>query len=52
MKSLVIAKESVKDQFEGCIVYPYEKGIEEMSYEDLLKIESERGTGALGSSGK
>ena len=26
--------------------------IEEMSYEDLLKIESERGTGALGSSGK
>ena len=54
-----------KDQFEGCIVYPYEKGIcqcmmvevpklqiEEMSYEDLLKIESERGTGALGSSGK
>ena len=26
--------------------------IEEISYEDLLKIESERGTGALGSSGK
>ena len=26
--------------------------IEEMSYEDLLKIESERGTGVLGSSGK
>ena len=62
---LVIAKESVKDQFQGCIVYPYEKGIcqcmmvevpklkiEEMSYEQLLKIESERGTGALGSSGK
>ena len=62
---LVIAKESVKDQFQGCIVYPYEKGIcqymmvevpklkiEEISYEQLLKIESERGTGALGSSGK
>lgn len=26
--------------------------IQEMSYEDLLKIESERGLGALGSSGK
>lgn len=62
---LVIAKESVKDNFEGCVVYPYEKGIcqcmmvevpklriQEMSYEDLLKIESERGLGALGSSGK
>ena len=62
---LVIAKESVKDQFQVCIVYPYEKGIcqcmmvevpklkiEEISYEQLLKIESERGTGALGSSGK
>ena len=24
----------------------------ELSYEELLKIESERGTGALGSSGK
>ena len=64
-KPLVIAKECVKDSFEGSIVYPYEKGIcqcmmvevpklqiEEMSYEDLLKMESERGTGALGSSGK
>ena len=62
---LVIAKESVKNQFEGWVVYPYEKAIcqcmmvevpklqiEEMSYEQLLKIESERGTGALGSSGK
>ena len=62
---LVIAKESVKDRFEECIVYPYEKGIcqfmmvevpklqiQEMSYEDLIKIESERGLGALGSSGK
>ena len=47
------------------IIYPYEKAIaqclmievpkmviEEISYEDLLKIESERGIGALGSSGK
>ena len=47
------------------IYYPYTKGIcqaimvevpkmaiKEISYEDLLKIESKRGTGALGSSGK
>lgn len=47
------------------IVYPYEKAIcqcmmvevpkltiDEISYEELLKFESERGTGALGSSGK
>ena len=64
-KRLVIANESVAQNFEDCIVYPYEKAIaqcmmvevpkmaiEEISYEDLLKIESERGTGALGSSGK
>ncbi|MTK69971.1 dUTP diphosphatase [Turicibacter sanguinis] len=64
-KRLVIAKESVAQNFDDCIVYPYEKAIaqcmmvevpkmaiEEISYEDLLKIESERGTGALGSSGK
>ncbi|MBP3904418.1 dUTP pyrophosphatase [Turicibacter sanguinis] len=64
-KRLVIAKESVAQNFEDSIVYPYEKAIaqcmmvevpkmaiEEISYEDLLKIESERGTGALGSSGK
>ena len=51
----MIAKESVKDQFEGCIVYPYEKGIcqcmmvevpklqiEEMSYEEAKSsIEAE-----------
>lgn len=62
---LVIAKESVKDQFDECIIYPYEKGIcqcmmvevpklkiEEISHQDLLNISSERGTGALGSSGK
>ena len=47
------------------IIYPYSKGIAqfvmlpvpkfeevEIPYEELLKIESERGTGALGSSGK
>ncbi|WP_054741368.1 dUTP diphosphatase [Cellulosilyticum ruminicola] len=64
-KTLVIAKESCKETFEDAIVYPYEKAIcqcimvevpklkiEEISYEDLLKFESERGTGALGSSGK
>ena len=47
------------------IIYPYTKAIaqcmmvevpkltiEEINYEDLLKFESERGTGSLGSSGK
>ena len=64
-KPLVIAKPSVSNQFKDCIVYPYEKGIaqclmvevpklqiEEIDYADLVKIESERGMGALGSSGK
>lgn len=64
-KRLVIAKENVAQDLSDCIVYPYEKAIaqcmmvevpkmtiEEISYEDLLKIESQRGTGALGSSGK
>lgn len=50
---------------EGSIIYPYEKAISqcvlvevpkvattEISYEELLKFESERGTGRLGSSGK
>ncbi|HAX73649.1 MAG TPA: dUTP pyrophosphatase [Firmicutes bacterium] len=64
---LIIKKESctLTDLPTDAIVYPYEKGIaqvimvevpklhtEEMSYEDLMKIESERGVGALGSSGK
>lgn len=62
---LVIAKESVANQFEGTVVYPYEKAIcqcmmvevpkleiEERSYADLLEMKSERGIGALGSSGK
>ena len=66
-KTLVIMKKECKI-FEGredVIIYPYEKGIsqcimvevpqlstEEISYADLLKFESERGTGHLGSSGK
>lgn len=61
MKSNCTAFEGRKD----VIIYPYEKGIsqclmvevpklytEEISYEELLKFESERGTGSLGSSGK
>jgi len=66
-KTLVIMKKDCT-AFEGredVIIYPYEKGIsqcimvevprlsaEEITYEDLLKFESERGTGSLGSSGK
>ncbi|MBP3888000.1 MAG: dUTP pyrophosphatase [Cellulosilyticum sp.] len=66
-KTLVIAKADCK-AFEGredVIIYPYEKGIsqcimvevpelatQELSYDELLKFESERGTGSLGSSGK
>ena len=64
---LVIAKEKSAKLFteDTTIIYPYEKAIaqclmvvvpkltiEEISHEDLLNIESERGTGALGSSGK
>ena len=55
-----------KDEFEKrFLVYPYEKAIaqfvmhlvpqfeeKEVSYEELQNIKSERGTGALGSSGK
>ena len=66
-KPLVIMKEDYKDQaaFKDAIIYPYEKAlsqcimvrvpqlsITEISYEELLKFESERGTGRLGSSGK
>ena len=62
---LVIAKEKAAKHFEYALVYPYEKAIaqclmvavpklaiEEISHEDLLEFESERGIGALGSSGK
>jgi dUTP pyrophosphatase len=51
--------------YNDAIIYPYEKGIaqllmvevpklrtKEISYEELLQFNSERGTGALGSSGK
>lgn len=65
---VVILKETYsgnKDDFADAIIYPYEKGVSqcimvevpkldttEVSYEELLQFESERGTGALGSSGK
>ncbi|MCL2560620.1 MAG: dUTP pyrophosphatase [Turicibacter sp.] len=64
-KPLVIAKEQAAKHFEQALVYPYEKAIaqclmvvvpklaiEEVSRVDLMKFESDRGTGALGSSGK
>ena len=66
-KTLVIMKSNCKafECREDVIIYPYEKGIsqclmvevpklytEEISYEELLKFDSERGTGRLGSSGK
>lgn len=60
-----LPKEELPLMLRNGIVYPYTKGIgqiimvevpklktKEISYEDLLKIESERGTGCLGSSGK
>lgn len=64
---LVINKENVEipDLYPIPILYPYNKAIaqvvmvevpklevEEISVEDILKMKSERGTGALGSSGK
>ncbi len=62
---VICKKDYIKDFDAGFLVYPYEKGIAQfvmlevpkfntkvISYEELLKIESERGTGALGSSGK
>ena len=67
-KPLVIIKQEALDAEwidENYIIYPYEKAIaqailipvpttdiEEYTYEELLKIPSKRGTGALGSSGK
>ena len=66
-KPLIISKNPNVSNItsEIAIVYPYEKAIcqcmmvevpklkiEEISYEDLLKFESERGLGALGSSNK
>ena len=64
---VVIVKQGVELplMYNDAIIYPYEKGIaqalvvpvprlaiEEMPYENLQQIPSERGTGALGSSGK
>ena len=66
-KPLVIVKEKSAKLFEAetTILYPYEKAIaqclmvvvpklsiEEISHDELLKMTSERGEGALGSSGK
>ena len=64
-KPLVILKETCLENFHDAIIYPYEKaisqcimvrvpqlGVTEVSYEELLKFESERGAGSLGSSGK
>lgn len=61
--SFVISKS--EGSYCDCIHYPYEKAIaqaillpvpyswvEEVTYEELLKIESNRGVGSLGSSGK
>lgn len=65
--AMVIVKKGVELPliYEYAKLYPYEKGIaqalvvpvprlaiEEMPYENLQQIPSERGTGALGSSGK
>ena len=60
-----IAWKIIHDELSNAIVYPYSKAIvqaiiapvletnkEEISYEDLKNIPSERGLGALGSSGK
>ena len=64
---IVIVKKGVELplMYNDAILYPYEKGIaqmlmvevpklrtKEISYEELLTFNSERGTGALGSSGK
>ena len=64
---VVIAKQGVELPliYNDAIIYPYEKGvaqalvvpvprlaIEEMPYDNLKQIPSERGKGALGSSGK
>ena len=66
-KPLVIYKETMKTEYlvDDVILYPYKKGIAqfmmvevpkmntyEISFKDLQKFESERGMGALGSSGK
>ena len=66
-KPIRIAKKAIAQtwQSEDFIVYPYEKAVcqgvlvvmpqlesEELSYEDLQKMESNRMTGKLGSSGK
>ena len=64
-KPIIISKNPEKHHAGLAIIYPYDKAIaqailhevpkvniEEISYEELLKVPSERGTGKLGSSGK
>ena len=64
-KDLVIIKDGVEFDRTDCILYPYDKGIaqfvmlevpkfkeETITYEELQQFKSERGNGALGSSGK
>lgn len=69
-KPLAIVKEEYlnnhKDEFDGYVVYPYEKALfqgivhsvhnelstKEITYDELLTHKSERGSGKLGSSGK
>lgn len=65
VKPLVITKENSEGLSEDYVTYPYNKAIcqavllpvpkvniEEISYEDLVKIKSERMMGSLGSSNK
>lgn len=60
-----IVKESQKQEIPGIVNYPYEKAIcqgvllqmpdvqsREVSYEELMNMKSQRGTGLMGSSGK
>ena len=66
-KPIRIAKQSIAQTWKDsdCIIYPYEKAVcqgvlvvmpqlesEELTYEDLQKLESDRMAGKLGSSGK
>ena len=66
-KPIIIVKSSYESELpnKNAIIYPYEKAIsqcimvvvpklsiDEIKYEDLLKIKSERGIGSMGSSGK
>lgn len=62
---LIISKSPKNEHLPGAIIYPYDKAIaqclfievpklkiNEISYEELLQIKSERGFGGIGSTGK